>query len=69
MIQNGAHNVRDVTMGEDGHQMHTGHAPHALAALRNAILNCCGALAYYRTDFDGALGFQPGLMQSRGNGR
>jgi len=33
------HYVRDVTMGEDANQTHVGHAPHVLAALRNAILN------------------------------
>jgi len=37
-IENRVHYVRDVTMGEDGHQMHTGQAPHALAALRNTLL-------------------------------
>ena len=37
-IENRVHSVRDVTMGEDGHQMHTGQAPHALAALRNTLL-------------------------------
>ena len=38
-IENRVHYVRDVTMGEDANQTHVGHAPHALAALRNAILN------------------------------
>lgn len=38
-IENRVHYVRDVTMGEDAHQMHTGQAPQALAALRNAWLN------------------------------
>jgi predicted transposase YbfD/YdcC len=38
-IENRAHYVRDVTMGEDAGQVHTGHAAHALAALRNAILS------------------------------
>jgi predicted transposase YbfD/YdcC len=38
-IENRVHYVRDVTMGEDAHQMHTGSAPQALAALRNAWLN------------------------------
>ena len=33
------HNVRDVTLGEDAHQMWTGSAPQALAAFRNAIIN------------------------------
>lgn len=26
-------------MGEDANQIHTGHASHTLAALRNAVLN------------------------------
>lgn len=39
VIENRVHYVRDVTMGEDAHQMYTGNAPHALAALRNALLN------------------------------
>jgi predicted transposase YbfD/YdcC len=38
-IENRVHYVRDVTMGEDANQTHVGHAPHALAALRNAILS------------------------------
>ena len=38
-IENRVHYVRDVTFGEDAHQMHTGNAPQALAALRNAIMN------------------------------
>lgn len=38
-IENRVHYVRDVTFGEDAHQMSSGHAPHALAALRNGLLN------------------------------
>lgn len=38
-IENRVHYVRDVTLGEDAHQMHTGHAPQVLATLRNALLN------------------------------
>ena len=38
-IENRVHYVRDVTMGEDANQSHTGNAPHVLAALRNAVLN------------------------------
>jgi len=38
-IENRVHYVRDVTMGEDANQTHVGHAPQALAALRNAILS------------------------------
>jgi predicted transposase YbfD/YdcC len=37
-IENRVHYVRDVSMGEDAHQMHTGNAPQVLAALRNALL-------------------------------
>jgi len=37
-IENQLHHVRDVSMGEDRCQVHTGTAPQALAALRNAIL-------------------------------
>jgi predicted transposase YbfD/YdcC len=38
-IENRVHRVRDGTMREDASQIHVGHAAHALAALRNAILN------------------------------
>jgi predicted transposase YbfD/YdcC len=38
-IENRVHYVRDVSMGEDAHQMHTGNAPQVLAAFRNAWLN------------------------------
>lgn len=38
-IENRVHYVRDVTFGEDAHQMHTGAAPQVLAALRNALVN------------------------------
>jgi len=37
-IENQLHYVRDVSFGEDACQIHSGHAPQALAALRNAIL-------------------------------
>jgi predicted transposase YbfD/YdcC len=37
-IENQLHHVRDVSFGEDRCQVHTGHAPQALAALRNGIL-------------------------------
>lgn len=37
-IESGSHYVRDVTLGEDHNHMHTGHAPQALAALRNGLL-------------------------------
>ncbi len=38
-IENRKHYVRDVTLGEDRTQMHTGHAPQVLAALRNALID------------------------------
>lgn len=37
-IENQLHHVRDVSFGEDSCQVHTAHAPQALAALRNGIL-------------------------------
>ena len=37
-IESCSHYVRDVTLGEDRNHMHTGHAPEALAALRNGLL-------------------------------
>jgi predicted transposase YbfD/YdcC len=44
-IENRVHRVRDVTWGEDASQVRTGHAPQALAALRNGLLSllrACG---------------------------
>jgi predicted transposase YbfD/YdcC len=38
-IENRKHYVRDVTMGEARHQLHTGQAPQVLAALRNALID------------------------------
>ena len=38
-IENRKHYVRDVTLGEDRQPMHTGHAPQALAAIRNALID------------------------------
>jgi len=38
-IENRLHYVRDETLGEDRCQVHTGQAPQALAAFRNAILS------------------------------
>jgi predicted transposase YbfD/YdcC len=55
-IENRVHRVRDVTLGEDACQVHTGSAPRALAALRNFILslfrqhnwrNIADAIRYY----------------------
>ena len=72
-IENRVHYVRDVTMGEDGCQVHTGHAPEALAALRNAVLavvrkagwkKIADALRYYQNHVSEALeriGASPGL--------
>lgn len=37
-IENKLHYVRDVSFGEDACHIHSGHAPQALAAFRNAIL-------------------------------
>jgi predicted transposase YbfD/YdcC len=44
-IENRVHRVRDATWGEDASQVHRGHAPQALAALRNGLLSllrACG---------------------------
>lgn len=38
-IENRVHYVRDVTFGEDAGHAYTGNTAHALAALRNALLN------------------------------
>jgi predicted transposase YbfD/YdcC len=55
-IENRVHYVRDVTMGEDASQAHSGSIPQALAALRNVILalfryrgwnNIADAIRYY----------------------
>jgi len=63
-IENRVHYVRDVTMGEDANQAHRGHAPQALAALRNAILsllrrhgwaNIAAAFRYYGASVERAL--------------
>jgi len=37
-IENRLHWPRDVTLGEDACQVHSGHAPQALAAVRNAVI-------------------------------
>jgi predicted transposase YbfD/YdcC len=73
-IENRRHYVRDVTLGEDGCQMHTGQAPHALAALRNAVIsllrragwsNIAAGLRHYSASVQDALQFMgvpgPGL--------
>lgn len=65
-IENRRHYVRDVTMGEDAHQMHVGQAPQALAALRNCIIsllraegwrNIAAALRHYNSSPVAALQF------------
>ena len=65
-IENKVHYVRDVTMGEDAHQMYTGHAPQVLAAIRNALLNLlraagwtnmAAALRHYSASVNNALHF------------
>jgi predicted transposase YbfD/YdcC len=63
-IENRVHRVRDVTMGEDACQIHTGNAPQALAALRNSIssllrrngwTNIADGLRYYGASAQRAL--------------
>jgi predicted transposase YbfD/YdcC len=63
-IENRAHYVRDVTLGEDACQIHTGHAAHALAALHNALLtlfrwkrwpNIAAAIRHYAASVHRAL--------------
>jgi len=36
------HYVRDVTFGEDGSTVRTGHAPQNLATLRHLVIGVCG---------------------------
>jgi predicted transposase YbfD/YdcC len=38
-IENRKHYVRDVTLGEDRNQMHSGDAPRVLASLRSALID------------------------------
>jgi predicted transposase YbfD/YdcC len=45
-IENRVHRVRDVTWGEDAGQVRRGHAPQALAALRNGVLSLLRALGW-----------------------
>ena len=40
-IENGVQYVRDVTLGEDAGQVHTGDGPQVLAALRMPCWRCC----------------------------
>jgi predicted transposase YbfD/YdcC len=37
-IENRLHYVRDMTLGEDASRVRSGQSPHALAALRNAVV-------------------------------
>jgi predicted transposase YbfD/YdcC len=37
-IENGLHNVRDVTFAEDASQLRTGTGPHTMACLRNLVI-------------------------------
>lgn len=73
-IENRRHYVRDVTMGEDACQMDGGHAPAALAAVRNAVIsvlrragwnNMAAGLRQYSMSVPAALHFigvpHPGL--------
>jgi predicted transposase YbfD/YdcC len=64
-IENRDHYVRDVTLGEDACQVHTGHAAHALATFRNTILslfrwkswdNIASAIRYYAASMPRSLG-------------
>jgi predicted transposase YbfD/YdcC len=45
-IENRVHRVRDVTWGEDAGHVRVGHAPQALAALRNGLLSLLRALGW-----------------------
>lgn len=45
-IENKVHYVRDVTLGEDACQVRVGHAPQALAALRNGLLSLLRRLGW-----------------------
>jgi predicted transposase YbfD/YdcC len=45
-IENGKHYVRDVTLGEDANQMHTGDAPRVLATLRSGLIDLWRSLGW-----------------------
>ncbi len=71
-IENPLHYVRDETLGEDRCQVHTGSAPQALAALRNAILtllryqgwsNIADAVRHYAAEPHKALRLLGGFSQ------
>ena len=74
-IEDRDHYVRDVTLLEDRCQMHKGHAPQALAALKNALLaalRCLGweniaeAIRYYAASVQRALAFLAGDVLGAG---
>jgi len=44
-IENRVHWVRDVTLGEDASRVRSGHAPQALAAIRNVVITTARVLA------------------------
>jgi predicted transposase YbfD/YdcC len=46
--ENKVHHVRDVTLGEDACRVRVGHAPQALAALRNGLLSLFRLLGWAR---------------------
>lgn len=65
-IENRVHYVRDETLREDRCQIHTGHAPQVLAALKNGVLNAlrdqgwsniADALRYYGASVSRAFAF------------
>lgn len=45
-IENRKHYVRDVTMGEDRNQMHSGDAPRVLASLRSGLIDLWRSLGW-----------------------
>ncbi len=45
-IENRKHYVRDVTIGEDRNQMHTGNAPRVLATLRSGLIDLWRSLGW-----------------------
>jgi len=45
-IENRKQYVRDVTLGEDHNQMHTGNAPRVLATLRSGLIDLWRALGW-----------------------
>ncbi len=66
MIENPVHYVRDVTFGEDAHQLHNPNAAQVLAALRNGLLallrqagwtNMAAALRHYNASLHDTLHF------------